>query len=178
MFCGDAVVFLQYSRQTPFKALIMMADTSQSVKHTCFCILRHLLLWEHTFFDIFFQLYFSLQDCLSLFAHVSVHLSNVAASNVLLFSPLSWCLCSQRNWRTFWRSVTWFSQACSVWRCCWSSWLWGSLATSKTPIMASTASLSSSGELLLPSAPQIIFRKLPQACWYCQINFKNALTVL
>lgn len=90
-------------------------------------------------------------DCLSLFVHVSVHLSSVSASNILLFSPLSWCLCSHRNWQTFWRSVTWCSQACSVSRCCWSSWLWGSLATSKTPIMASTASLSSSGEILLPS---------------------------
>lgn len=92
--------------------------------------------------------------CLYLFKFLCC-LSNTSTSDVLLFSPLSWCLCSHRNWQIFWRSVTWCSQACSVWRCCWSSWLWGSLATSKTHIMASTASLSSSGEVLMPSAPRL-----------------------
>lgn len=125
---------LQYSQQTPCKAIIMTVDRLESKTHYNNIYITHFLLL----------------DWLSLF--MFVYLSRVSASKSLLFSLLSRCLCSHRSWQTFWRSVTWCSQACSVWRCCWSSWLWGSLATSKTPIMASTASLSSSGEVLLPSA--------------------------
>lgn len=109
--------------------------------------------------------------CLYLFK-VLCCLSNASASDVLLFSPLLCCLCSHRNWQIFWRSVTWCSQACSVWRCCWSFRLWGSLATSKTHIMASTASLSSSGEVLMPSAPRLraecspgLFLALTDSCY-------------
>lgn len=79
------------------------------------------------------------QPCSSFSVHFSVCLSCISIS----LSPSS-----RRSWQMFWRSVTWCSPACSVWRCCWSSWLSGSLATSRTRITASTASLSSSGGVL------------------------------
>lgn len=155
MFYEVAVVCVplaHYSRQTPCKALIMTVDTLQC-KTQLFCILGNQLLWAHTHFWHFLsakfltvRLSFSVCSCFC----ASIRWKHF--TNTLLFSPLSWCLCSHKNWQTFWRSVTWCSPAFSVSRCCWSSWLWGFLATSKTLIMASTASLSSSGEVLLPSA--------------------------
>lgn len=141
-----------------------------SVKHT------HTSSSGHSHFLTF---PFSYPHCQTVSVRVSVHLSNVSASNTLLFSPPSRCLCSHRSWQTFWRSVTWCSQACSAWRCCWSCWLWASSATSKTPTMASTASLSSSGELLLPSALRLRTECSPRLADIARlyIFFKNALSV-
>lgn len=68
-----------------------------------------------------------------------------------IHSPFSFCLFlppqtpnlfSRRSWRTFWRSVIWFSPVSSAWKCCSSSWLSAFLATSRTLTTASTASLS------------------------------------
>lgn len=141
-----------------------------------FWILGNQLLWAHTFFWHFLSA--MLLTVMSFTAHVSVHLSSLAASNIVLFSPLSWFLCSHRNWQTFWRSVTWCSPAFSAWRCCWSSWLWGSLATSKTLIMASTASLSSSGEALLPSALRLCTECSPRLASIVRLILKNVLNML
>lgn len=109
------------------------------------------------FKNIFFYSFHCQAVCLHLFTFLctcpmSLHqiFPFLSLSLSLSLSRLWRCLCSHRSWRIFWRSVTWCSPACSAWRCCWSSWLWGSLATSRIRTTASTASLSSSGEVLVP----------------------------
>lgn len=149
-------------------ALIMM-----SVKHT------HTLpaLGTHIFWRF---LSAPLTVRLPLFLFLCIRPTSVHQT-LCFFSPLPRCLCSHRSWQTFWRSVTWCSQACSAWRCCWSCWLWASSATSKTPIMASTASLSSSGELLLPSALRLTTECSPRLADIVRLYYKkkkNALSVL
>lgn len=179
MFYTVAVVFLQrlqYSRQTPIKALIIIADTSQSVEHTCFYILGNLLVWTHIFWHLLSAI---------LCARLSVSVCSCFCASVQ-------CLCIKHF--TFLSAVMVplqpqeLTDILEI-----SNMVFTSLFSLE--MLLKLLALGLFGYIKNPyngfdsiiviirwdSAalrPQIMYRMLPQACWCCQINFKNVLSML